>query len=296
MRFTVLTPTYNRANYLWDLFHSLQRQTFRDFEWVIVDDGSTDNTAEVIAQMQGNEHSFPIIYKKKTNGGKHRAWNYGINLASGELIFGCDSDDYLTDDALEVTDKVEKTILSDKKAFFAGVCGLRGYRNGDEVGNSFQYQDVLDMTYLERLQNNILGDKAEVLYRSVWKEYKYDEFEGEDFLTEATALMRMAEAGLKIRFFNTIIKTIEYLPDGLSANAKKCFVKNPQGWGLYIHQRIKYGMLSGQGKRDVILDYYDCCRARLRIPKMAKYLHMSTAELGIIVYWNKFRNRFQKWF
>lgn len=296
MRFTVLTPTYNRANYLWDLFHSLQRQTFRDFEWVIVDDGSMDNTAEVIAQMQGKEHFFPIIYKKTTNGGKHRAWNYGVNLASGELIFGCDSDDYLTDDALEVTDKVEKTISSDEKAHFAGVCGLRGYRNGDEVGNSFQYRDVLDMTYLERLQNNILGDKAEVLYRSVWKQYHFHEFDGENFLTEATTLLRMADAGLKIRFFNRIIRTTEYLPDGLSANSKECFTKNPQGWGLYIHQRIKYGILSGEGVSNVVLDYYDCCRDRLSIFQMAKNLHMPASKLALKVYWNKIQNRLYKWF
>lgn len=294
MRFTVLTPTYNRGALLGNLFDSLCRQSFRDFEWVIIDDGSTDDTEQIVEQFRKRNPGFPVVYLKQMNGGKHRAWNRGIDLASGELIFGCDSDDYLTDDALAVTDRVEKTIPCNEKNHYAGVCGLKGFRNGNEVGNTFQHQHVLDMTYLERIQNKIAGDKAEVFYRSVWKKYSYHEFEGENFLTEATTLIQMAESGLKIRFFNTIIKTVEYLPDGLSSDAKARFAKNPQGWGLYISQRVKHGMLTGQGKWDVILDYYDHCRDRLRILQMAKYLHMPVFVLASKVYGNKIRNRLEK--
>ena len=293
MKFTVLTPSYNRGDLLWELFRSLQRQTFHDFEWVIVDDGSTDNTEQVVAQMRNTEHFFPIVYKKTPNGGKHRAWNRGLDLASGEMIFGCDSDDYLTDDALETVDRIEKTIPAEEKDHFAGVCGLRGYKNRLMVGNTFS-GEYMDMTYLERIRNNVKGDKTEIFYTSVWKRYKYCEFEGERFLTEATSLLRMAEDGLKIRFFNNIVKITEYLPDGLTSNSRTLFDQNPRGWGLYIHQRVKYGLLRGQGKWDVILDYYDRCRGRLSIPQMAKYLHMPAVELASRVYGSKIRNRLRK--
>lgn len=295
MRFTVLTPSYNRGDLLWGLFQSLQRQTFHDFEWVIVDDGSTDNTDQVVAQMRNTEHFFPIIYKKTPNGGKHRAWNRGLELASGEMIFGCDSDDYLTDDALEKADHIEKTIPPEERIHFAGICGLKGFKNRTMVGDTFP-GDYMDMTYLERIHNNVKGDKTEIFYTSVWKKYKYFEFENEKFITEATSLMRMAEDDLKIRFFNCIVKIIEYRPDGLTASSRSLFDQNPQGWGMYIYQRIRYGLLNGQGKQDVILDYYDRCRGRLSISRMAKYLHMPAVELASRVYGSKIRNRLRKLF
>ena len=291
MRFTVLTPTYNRGHLLGALFESLCRQTFHDFEWVIIDDGSADDTKQIVEQFQQKEPFFPIIYYKQENGGKHRAWNKGIELASGELVFGCDSDDYLTDDALEITDRVEKTIPIEEKKRFAGVCGLKAYQDGSEVGETFQGSVYRDMTYLERIQNNVKGDKSEVFYTEVWKENRYREFEGEKFLTEATSLFLMSEKGLRIRFFNMIIKKIEYLSDGLSADSKNLFVQNPKGWGLYIYQRIKHGLLNGQGKRDVILDYHDRCRKIMTIHEMADNLHMSALALETMVLCRKVKKR-----
>ncbi len=279
MRFTVFTPAYNRGYIIEQLYESLCRQTFRDFEWIVVDDGSTDNTEEVMTKLMAKEPFFPIIYRKQPNGGKHRAWNRGIDLASGELFFGCDSDDYLTDDALEVIDQIEKSIPTDQKQCFAGVCGLRGYNNSDINGTSFSDGEYLDLTYLERLGHNVSGDKAEVIYTSVWKRFKYHEFEEENFLTEATALFRMDAAGLKMRYFNTIVKVGEYLPDGLTANSRERFIKNPKGWGLYIAQRIQYGLLSGTGKWDVLTDYFMECRLRMRIWQMADALEMNACVL-----------------
>ena len=158
MRFTVFTPTYNRGKLLQALYESLLQQTFKDFEWVIVDDGSVDDTEEIVSRMQKAGNFFPIIYKKVPNSGKHRAWNQGIDLASGDLFFGCDSDDYLTDDALEITDRIEKAIPSEEKKHYAGVCGLKGYKDSQIVGKTFDKADYMDMTHLERIKNNVIGD------------------------------------------------------------------------------------------------------------------------------------------
>ena len=124
MRITVFTPTYNRAYIIENLYRSLQRQTFRDFEWLIVDDGSSDNTEEVIASWQNEGNDFPIRYFKKENGGKCRAINYGVDRAEGELFFNVDSDDYLLDDALEKIDRWERELPKDGK--FCGVVGNLG--------------------------------------------------------------------------------------------------------------------------------------------------------------------------
>lgn len=275
MRFTVFTPTYNRGYIIEQLYNSLCRQTFREFEWVVVDDGSDDNTEEVMERIMARDNFFPIIYQKQTNGGKHRAWNRGVELASGELFFGCDSDDYLTDDALEIADRVERSIPETEKFAFAGVCGLRVNRDMSMIGSSFAETKYMDMTYMERTKNKVTGDKSEVIYTAVWKKYKYDEFEGEKFITEATSLNRMAADGLKMRYFNRAIKICEYLADGLSATSRSQFRNSPRGYGMYIHQQIEYGLLCGKRKWSAIADYYDQCRSMLGLRTTAEYLYMN---------------------
>lgn len=122
-KITVFTPTYNRGNLLRCVYESLQKQTYKDFEWVIVDDGSTDETERIVTELK-NEAKFPIIYKKKKNEGKHIAINEGCCLARGEWFFIVDSDDYLTDDALDAVNYYSNKIRD--KSDFAGVVGLRG--------------------------------------------------------------------------------------------------------------------------------------------------------------------------
>ena len=124
MKVTVFTPTYNRAYIIENLYRSLQRQTCRDFEWLIVDDGSSDNTEEVIKGWQQEENDFPIRYYKKENGGKCKAINYGVDLAEGLLFFNVDSDDYLTNDAIEKVISWEEELPTDKK--YCGVMGNLG--------------------------------------------------------------------------------------------------------------------------------------------------------------------------
>ena len=123
-KITLFTPTYNRAYVLETLYRSIQRQTFRDFEWIVVDDGSTDNTEDLVNSWMEEKNFFPIRYYKQANGGKCRAINWGLDLAEGELFFIMDSDDYLTDDAMETVVKWESTIAG--KQGYCGVAGNRG--------------------------------------------------------------------------------------------------------------------------------------------------------------------------
>ena len=131
---TVFTPTYNRADLLPHLFNSLRHQTYSDFEWVIVDDGSTDNTQEVVNDMLcDNDNQFSINYIRKENHGKHTAINMGVRHAKGELFMIVDSDDMLPDKALEIVADEYQYIKNDNT--YCGVCGYMAHSDGRIIGH-----------------------------------------------------------------------------------------------------------------------------------------------------------------
>lgn len=278
MRITVFTPTYNRGYIIENLYRSLQKQTFQDFEWIVIDDGSTDDTASQFEKYKLEENFFPIIYERVENGGKHRAINLGIKKARGDLFFIVDSDDYLTETALEKIHEVENSISEQEKVHFAGVCGLKGYSVEKNVGKTFD-GDFIDITTLEREKYGIFGDKAEVFYTSVLRQYPFPEFLGEKFLTECVVWDRIAADGLKLRFFNEIVYICDYLPDGLTAHEKELFHRSPVGYGLYLHQSAKYGKLNNLEKWNAYLQYYYQFRGEMPFWKIAKNLHINPVIL-----------------
>lgn len=272
MRITVFTPTYNRGYIIKKLYDSLCRQTFHDFEWIVVDDGSSDNTEELFKSF--SDDSFPITYVKVKNGGKHRAINKGVGLAQGELFFIVDSDDYLTDTALEQIDKVARSIPLSEKNEFAGVCGEKGHTEVSAVGTSFDGK-YLDITMLERKKYGISGDKAEVFYTEVLKKYPFPEYEGEKFVTECVVWDRIAHDGLKLRFFNEIVYICDYLPDGLTAKYEQLLWENPRGYGTYLYQSGEWGRYFGVQKWNQYLRYYYHYRKELPFPEIARNLYQN---------------------
>lgn len=242
---TVFTPTYNRAHLLPGLYNSLKGQTCRDFEWVIVDDGSTDDT-EMLVKNWLSQADFSICYIKKENGGKQRAVNLGVQNAKGEYFFIVDSDDILPENALAAVLKWFGTITHMEN--FAGVAGLKGYKKDEMVGESFE-GEYIDATSLERGKYNIKGDKAEVFYTDILRKFPFPEFEGEKFVPEALVYNRIAAAGYKLRWFNEIVYIADYLPDGYSANVDRLLINNWKGYSLYV----KEVALSSMGIMDKIL-------------------------------------------
>lgn len=235
-KITVFTPTYNRAYIIENLYHSLCRQTYRNFEWLVVDDGSSDNTEALFERLRA-EADFPIQYYKKENGGKGRAINYGVDFARGELFFNVDSDDYLTDDALEKVASWEATIAGDKR--FCGVVGNLGTAPDVTPNRIFDgpYRDAsLLERYPEYSSDPIDGEHAYVFYTDLQKKYRYPEFEGENFITPAVPWNRMAHDGYLVRVFNDIIWIYEYQPDGLTMDTRK-FMRNPRGHGLVLKEK-----------------------------------------------------------
>ena len=278
---TVFTPTYNRANTLECLFQSLCKQTVYHFEWLVVDDGSTDNTEELIRQLQKKCTLFPIRYFKKENGGKHTAINTGVELAKGFLFFIVDSDDYLMPGAIASIINWEQSIAS--KEQFAGISGNKGYSDNQLIGETFE-GDFVDATALERDNCNLSGDKAEVYYTDVLKRYPFPVFEDERFLTERIVWNRMAEDGLKIRWFNKIIYIAEYRDDGLTKHYDQLLAKNPQGYALDVKERIRLFHYSKQRVDSEYFNYHMTVKNNIGFADKAKCLEISQFRLAKAIF------------
>lgn len=223
---TILTPTYNRASLLPRLFDSLLRQTSKDFEWIVVDDGSTDDTREVVANLKEKcGGAFPMGYVYKANGGKHMAINIGAERARGELLFIADSDDLLTDDALETVENSWHDISDDKS--FAGIAGLDITMDTREVIGSGLPQEHIDCNAIDiRYRHHVTGDMKEVFRTEVLREFPFPEFAGERFCPEQLVWFRMARR-YRLRYINKPIYIADYQPDGITAGITRARMRNP---------------------------------------------------------------------
>lgn len=280
-KITVFTPTFNRGYIIENLYKSLQRQSYKNFQWIVIDDGSKDDTEKLFEKWTNEDNLFDITYKKVKNGGKHRAINRAIEIAEGELFFIVDSDDYLTDHALEKVIKWEETIKN--KNEFAGVAGVRGYSINSRIGNTFK-GEYIDATSLERNKNNITGDKAEVFYLDILKKYKFPEFEGEKFVTEKVVWNQIAYDGYKIRWFNEIIYICDYLEDGLTKSMSRIELENPKSLALSMKLDSMHYNMSNKKKIQLWFDYYILLRNKISINEMAENLQISNLLLKTIVY------------
>lgn len=223
---TILTPTYNRASLLPRLFDSLLRQTSKDFEWIVVDDGSTDDTREVVANLKEKcGGAFPMGYVYKANGGKHMAINIGAERARGELLFIADSDDLLIDDALETVANSWHDISDDKS--FAGIAGLDITMDTREVIGSGLPQEHIDCNAIDiRYRHHVTGDMKEVFRTEVLREFPFPEFAGERFCPEQLVWFRMARR-YRLRYINKPIYIADYQPDGITAGITRARMRNP---------------------------------------------------------------------
>ena len=239
---TILTPVYNRAYIIDNLYRSLLRQSDHDFDWLIVDDGSTDDLKEHVSVWDNDpERFFEMKYLYRENGGKHRAWNTALPYIKGDWTFVVDSDDYLTDDAVSSVREWIAQIEDD--ASFGGVSGRRGKPSNGTVTPIGTYpagKDYVDATNLKRWSNHLMGDMAEVYRTELLRRYPFPEFEGEKFCSEGAVLSRIACAGYRVRWFPKVIYICDYLPDGLMHNVFSNRLDFFQGYTFVIKNCVKY--------------------------------------------------------
>jgi glycosyltransferase involved in cell wall biosynthesis len=181
--FTVFTPAYQRSSELHRVRDSLAAQTFRDFEWLVVDDGSTDGTGELVARW-AREADFPIRYVRQENQGKHVAWNRGVQEAAGELFLSLDSDDACVPEALERFHHHWSAIGDEERQGFSAVTALCVDQRGELVGTEFP-RDVTDSDPLEiRYRYKVRGEKWGFHRTDVLRQFPFPVVEGKPYLSE----------------------------------------------------------------------------------------------------------------
>lgn len=260
-KITVFTPSYNRAKLLPRAYESLRRQTLQDFEWLIVDDGSADDTRTVVEGWR--DAPFPIRYVYKENGGKHTAINRGVREAKGEYFVTLDSDDWLTATTLERMMAVWETVPD--KARFAEVVGLFAYGNGDIVGNRYP-KDVLDSDPAEiQTVYKVWGDKFGCHRTAVLREFPFPEDLGR-FVTENLIWYRIARR-YTTRFVNEVWAYKEYQPGGLTANFLKIRMNSSPATLAYYSEAVSLSLEKGYPRLPVLRNSINYVRFALHAKK-----------------------------
>ena len=275
MLVTVFTPTYNRKDLIERLYQSLLQQTKKNFEWLVVDDGSTDSTEKYFSDLLTKQQPFPIRYIKQENGGKHRAINNGVKNALGELFFIVDSDDNLTENAI---DKINQWVATlDNYHKWAGISGLKGFSKDSVVGQHSKFSYV-DAKNNERRKYNLLGDKAEIYFTDVLKQHPFPEIPGENFISEEIVWNAIARDGYYLRWFNEIIYICDYLDGGLTKDISKDR-NNPQGRLLWAKGQLETFPNSGRDRFLAIGIYRHAVSEIKSISQTAKELNISRASV-----------------
>lgn len=211
---TVFTATYNRKETLGRLFASLASQSYDRFEWLIVDDGSTDGTREMVKEWSRSNTKFPIVYHWKANGGKHTAHNVAIRLARGRYFAIVDSDDWYVPDALEILAGHWDRLGPRREEFF-NVEGLCVGREGRFVGSKFP-RDIFDSDLFRiRFERKRMGDTRGMCRLDILRRYPFPEGPEMRFVTESIVWNRIANR-YRTRFVNEVIGVADYQPGGLS--------------------------------------------------------------------------------
>lgn len=255
---TMFTPTYNRAHLLPRLYESICRQDCMDFEWLVIDDGSTDNTYELFDEWTRKEHPFPLIYRKVRNGGKQRAINQAMDMARGEYFFIVDSDDTLAPDAISFIRHSFGTLPKDDDSFIGISCLMVNFDGSfihqkPQIDSSVGY---VDCNNIERSKYALEADMAEAFYTEKLKRYKFPVWDGETFTPEAVVWDQMALDGYRLRWFDVPIYYCEYQQEGLTNSSWSLLRHNPMGYAMLFNLQLKY---IKKGRVNRVLQFISCC-------------------------------------
>lgn len=236
IKLTIFTPAYNRAHTLHRTYESLLLQSCKDFIWLIIDDGSEDNTAQIVNEWQNKENGFEIQYIYKENGGMHTAHNVAYENIHTELNICIDSDDKLGTDAVKkILVKWEQ--IKDKD--YAGIIGLDADFEDNIIGQGFP-EGMTETTLMEYYAGGGRGDKKLVYRTDVIKSVPpYPVFDGEKYVALAYKY-RLIDQTYKLAVLDDVLCNVEYQLDGSSNNMFRQYIRNPKGFAFWRKISMEY--------------------------------------------------------
>ncbi|SOC44716.1 glycosyltransferase family 2 protein [Salinicoccus kekensis] len=233
---SICTPTFNRGYTLNRVYCSLVRQEHEDFEWIIVDDGSTDNTKELVEEFK-KENKFPIKYIYQENQGKHIALNKGQDIATKKLFMCLDSDDWLAPNALEQISAYYERVMNNQK--LCGIIFTDQNDKGEILGTELPHQEIknwIDLIYRDKIK----GDKCFIFKTDIIQEHPFITFKNNKHMPP-TYQHYILSQDYDFYCINEPIKIVEYLPDGISFNIRSKYFNAPENYTYYrkmIHNMI----------------------------------------------------------
>ncbi|SFI93743.1 Glycosyltransferase involved in cell wall bisynthesis [Kaistella treverensis] len=282
MLFTVFTPTYNRGYLLDRLFQSLSRQTVRNFDWLIVDDGSTDNTEELVTHFI-ERADFPIRYMKQKNQGKHIAINCAMNNAAGKYFITIDSDDFLANNCLEICQLLSIETETEKSGGFTFI------HAPEEMFSEGNTDDIKKWTQYNTYQWDFAGEMVYVFKLEVIKKYPFPVFENENFCQESVQIIPIIR-NYKILFTNHTLAFGNYLEDGLSQNLYARLLENPRYAMLSF--RIKLSVAKTREDAKLLARNYWDIALKTKSISWKQKIQGFPGRWSIIILWEKLLKRF----
>ena len=283
MKITVFTPTYNRRKTLQRLYDSLLEQTCKEFEWLVVDDGSTDETERYIESLK-EDNKINITYYKQKNKGKHIAHNRGVKMAMGELFFCVDSDDFLPHDAIKnIYDNIE-TLRETDCGFISGKVDEKNNLLCSNISSSLPHVGLNKLNSI-----GINGEFSFVFKTQILRNYLYPEIDNEKFIGESVLYDKLELSGYTLCPVPGFLTICEYQENGLTSIFYKLMLENPIGYKIYYKQRIdialtfkdrinyclRYNAFKRLGKKNIFNYYgkYNFLVAVSYIPSFLLYLY-----------------------
>ena len=270
IKLTVFTPAYNRAHTLLRTYESLLQQDCKEFIWLIIDDGSTDNTAELVKSWQSNDNGFEIRYIYKENGGMHTAHNTAYAHIDTELNTCIDSDDKLAPGAVRmILDKWERV----RDQGYAGMIGLDADFDNNVIGKGFP-EGMTETTVIGYYAAGGSGDKKLVYRTDIINQYPaYPVFEGEKYVSLAYKY-RLIDQKYKMAVLDEILCNVEYQPDGSSNTMWRQYLRNPKGWAFWRKVCMQYP----ESKKRMVVDGIHYCSSS-QIAHNRNYIQESPRKL-----------------
>jgi len=276
---TVFTATYNRGHLIQRIYQSLLRQKEFNFEWLVIDDGSQDQTEDLFNDWTSRDNPFEIRYYKQENRGLIRTLNRGIELARGEYFAKIDSDDYVVDD---YTTNISKWVASiENSTSIYAVSGVRVTPDGIPLKG--KWPDIprelgfVDATDLERAAYDLDADMCEAWRTDVLRNYPFPVWNSEKFAPEQIVFNQIALDGYKIRWYPVAMSICEYQDDGLTKGSRKLEIQNPMGYAMMYNHKLKYDIPFAQKLRCAMQ-----CTALSIVGRNPQYIFQSNMPIATL--------------